>query len=918
MPIILCAMFLFIASSTGYATQPDVVDRVLILYKLTPAQEAQFTATDNQISPFWNEWPRENTNGFVLDYISMNSSDASYAWNRCPTQPFSGSDDAVMEIRGAYSDKGVYLFIDSRDDSYQDYSYWATDVADIYVDALNSSGVAEPLNWFNPTQWALTFSTREIQVGMGGSLPTSGYNYRYYDDLNMTMTDHFAIFGDRTYDGMTMEIISISSTQKQQEWFIPATQWGITDITEGLRYAFSAGYNDIDANSTDCINSLRWQGLCDPYCEPPSAATWGDVELGPVLYDPNTVAPGPLSYSKNPASYVAGTAITPNLCVNGSPSAAVFSISPYLPSGLVFNTSNGTITGTPTMATPKDTFLVMATNSMGFAVVDLVIQITSTMPKPGPLSYTKNPAVFTVGPTIAPDTCINRGGAATFSVFPALPTGLALNPSTGFITGKPAIAKPRASYVVTASNYGGIARDTLVITVMEAPPGPLAYTENPAIYYMSSPIAANVCTNQGGAASFSVSPPLPAGLACSPLNGIITGTPTMSIAGSYRITATNASGIASVDLAIAVLDPAWYVPSLIAIPSPTNEHLPLFRWHPVSVPVDSYTIQLTTSSTFATVLVSTVSRDTSFACQTPLPYGRIYWRVRAGNYAWSAASFFDVQEDRIPLLISYQPDYTLDQYPMLQWHPVKNATSYILNISNNAAFSSLITIFPLSDTMFKPAAPLPFGKIFWRVSSNLLSTWSGIDSFTIMTDTIPYLVRFNGQTLGISRPAFKWHPVPNSATYRIEIADNRIFNNPISLPLNDTSFTPMANLTNGTWWWRVACDKNFNLYSPLDSVRIQTSVNVSMQLQPKIFTRGITFNPATQSLTISTGSAQDNIQTLYLYNASGRLINSLQPRAVTNLVTWQPFAQSNGNTIPGLYIIKAITTTGILHHKIIR
>jgi alpha-tubulin suppressor-like RCC1 family protein len=90
------------------------------------------------------------------------------------------------------------------------------------------------------------------------------------------------------------------------------------------------------------------------------------------------------------------------------------------------------------------------------------------------------------------------------------------------------------------------------------PPAPstLTYPTTSAVYSSGSPITINVpVITGGGEVTYSISPPLPAGLSLDPSTGVISGTPT-AIAGeaTYTVTATNSGGSASVDLVITVND----------------------------------------------------------------------------------------------------------------------------------------------------------------------------------------------------------------------------------------------------------------------------------------------------------------------------------------------------------------------------
>ena len=79
------------------------------------------------------------------------------------------------------------------------------------------------------------------------------------------------------------------------------------------------------------------------------------------------------------------------------------------------------------------------------------------------MSYTKDVAISTNSPS-------SSGGAVvSYSVSPALPTGLSLNTSTGAITGTPTVVTSSASYTVTATNTGGSTTRGITITVAGVP-----------------------------------------------------------------------------------------------------------------------------------------------------------------------------------------------------------------------------------------------------------------------------------------------------------------------------------------------------------------------------------------------------------------------------------------------------------------
>lgn len=198
---------------------------------------------------------------------------------------------------------------------------------------------------------------------------------------------------------------------------------------------------------------------------------------------------------------------------------------------------------------------------------------TDLAPPPGPvgppsgLSYSENPAIYTVGVAITPNTPSSTGGpVASYSVAPALPPGLRLDGTTGVITGTPTSARAQSSYTVTATNAAGSTTAALSIRV-QAPPPPsaLTYGTNPALYPVGFAIPPNVPRSSGGAVSaYTVTPPLPAGLALDSSTGVITGTPSAATAEAvYTVTATNLAGSTSVGLVITITSGTGFLVHLV-------------------------------------------------------------------------------------------------------------------------------------------------------------------------------------------------------------------------------------------------------------------------------------------------------------------------------------------------------------------
>jgi hypothetical protein len=75
-----------------------------------------------------------------------------------------------------------------------------------------------------------------------------------------------------------------------------------------------------------------------------------------------------------------------------------------------------------------------------------------------PLSLTLDAAMTAVSPTVT-------GTVSSYAVSPALPAGLALNTTTGVISGTPTAAQDSANYTVTATNIAGSTTFVVAITI---------------------------------------------------------------------------------------------------------------------------------------------------------------------------------------------------------------------------------------------------------------------------------------------------------------------------------------------------------------------------------------------------------------------------------------------------------------------
>jgi hypothetical protein len=277
----------------------------------------------------------------------------------------------------------------------------------------------------------------------------------------------------------------------------------------------------------------------------------------------NDVAPSSLSYN-SPNVFTKDVAIAPLSPAVSGGAVVSYSIAPALPLGLNFDTASGMISGTPLVVSSSNTYTVTATNSSGSTSFGIVITVNDSAPSA--LSYS-SPNVFTKDVAIAPlSPSVSGGVVVSYSIAPALPSGLNFDTASGVISGTPSVISSLATYTVTATNSSGSTSFGIVITVNDSAPSSLSYT-SPNVFTKNIAITPLSPSVSGGAVvSYSIAPALPSGLSFDTVSGVISGIPSV-ISGSstYTVTAVNSGGSTSFGIVITVNDSA---PALLSYSSP--------------------------------------------------------------------------------------------------------------------------------------------------------------------------------------------------------------------------------------------------------------------------------------------------------------------------------------------------------------
>ena len=251
-----------------------------------------------------------------------------------------------------------------------------------------------------------------------------------------------------------------------------------------------------------------------------------------------------ISFSGSPFVLTQNAPLTTSNPINTGGSTTSCVITPTLPSGMSFNTTNCAISGTPTTIQTTTPYAVTATNQAGTSDPAVIsITINPAVQKPT-LNFVGSPYTFTQNALVNAISPQNSGGnIATCNINPNPPAGMGFDTLTCSLYGTPTVTQSASNYTVIATNLGGSDTKMIAITINLKAPEALSYFGSPFVFTKAIAISSKTPTYTGTIASCAITPPLPSGLNFNTSTCVISGTPTViQSATSYTITASNNGG----------------------------------------------------------------------------------------------------------------------------------------------------------------------------------------------------------------------------------------------------------------------------------------------------------------------------------------------------------------------------------------
>jgi hypothetical protein len=270
--------------------------------------------------------------------------------------------------------------------------------------------------------------------------------------------------------------------------------------------------------------------------------------------------------------------------LNGPGLITSWAMNGTLPTGLVFEPSNGTLWGVPSQLWPSTPYTIWANNSGGSSVLTMTLEVVDQLPTlsyaPATLDLVNN----TAHADLPLEAILTGPGVITSWVLVgALPEGLTFGPSNGTVWGIPTELWPQTTYTVWANNSGGATSATILISVVDQLPT-LSYVPDVVVLtnntaHADMPLHA-VLTGPGEVTSWVLEGELPEGLTFEASNGTLSGAATeLWPETTYTVWANNSGGSSSATLTITVVDQlpnVSYVPDVLDLVKHTpHADLPL-------------------------------------------------------------------------------------------------------------------------------------------------------------------------------------------------------------------------------------------------------------------------------------------------------------------------------------------------------
>ena len=306
----------------------------------------------------------------------------------------------------------------------------------------------------------LTFNTGNGNITGTATSTTAGISYAVTatDQYSRTASDSFTLVVELGF-ATTLAIASRTVTAGVNETgFVPVTvQGGTAPVTIGispsitsLGLTFNTTTGSISGNATSTITATSYRITATDAISRTSFKDFTMTVAAPAFAATLSIASRTLT---------AGTAdsFTPVTVTSGSTGygTKVWSLtsSPALPSGLTLNSTNGLISGTPTITRASTSYTIRITDGLGQTASQTFNMTVNAPALTTTLAISSRTLTIGSYDSFTPVTLGSTGyGTKTWSISPSLPSGLTLDSTNGLIFGTLTTDLLATSYTVTVTD----------------------------------------------------------------------------------------------------------------------------------------------------------------------------------------------------------------------------------------------------------------------------------------------------------------------------------------------------------------------------------------------------------------------------------------------------------------------------------
>ena len=409
--------------------------------------------------------------------------------------------------------------------------------------------------------------------------------------------------------------------------------------------------------------------------------------------------------------------------------------------------TNGTLVGEPvTVYVRIKASAALATSVFGAVVIhsvgapyddmtEFTYSVTAPPTPPTNLSYSPNPIVVVVGSPSITSTPTVTGTPTTYTISPALPGTITINPTTGVISGIPTVVSPLTTYTVTATNGGGSTTTTFKLTINPTSPSEMSYSPNPISVTVNTSSITSTPTVIGTVDSYSISPALPAGVTLNTTTGVISGIPTVvSVLKVYTITATNVTGNTTATFTLTVKPVAPSSLSYLPNPVVTTVNTTSVSSSPtVTGTVDSYSV----SPALPTGVMLNTTTGVISGIPTVVSVLTVYTITATNGGGSTTATFTLTVKNVAPSNLSYSPNPVTATVSTTNVNSVPTVTGGVDSYTISPTLPAGVTINPTTGVISGIPTVTSPSTVYTITATNTIGSTTG--TFTLLVDKIPSL-----------------------------------------------------------------------------------------------------------------------------------------------------------------------------------